>query len=187
VKLHPEVVSGRKAGHLADVLDDVDTRVLRENVNPWSLIEVVDKVYVVTSQMRLEAVLAGRDVVCFGAPFYAGWGLTDDRVGLPRRTARPSLEQLFAAVYFDYSRYISPVTCREISFEQAVDWIVSKKSQWRLGVEARTGCSSWRATCWKAINNACRPAHPSAPSLRPTRQRCVGADIIISSNRMSTG
>ena len=102
------------------------------------MIEAVDKVYVVTSQMRLEAVLAGRDVVCFGAPFYAGWGLTDDRVGLPRRTARPSLEQLFAAVYFDYSRYISPVTCREISFEQAVDWIVSEKS-----VETRRRGKNW--------------------------------------------
>ena len=34
VKLHPEVVSGRKAGHLADVLDDVDTRVLRETSIP---------------------------------------------------------------------------------------------------------------------------------------------------------
>ena len=45
-----------------------------------------------------------------GAPFYADWGLTDDRVGLPRRTAAPSLEQLFAAVYFDNSHYISPVS-----------------------------------------------------------------------------
>ena len=64
--------------------------------------------------------------------------MTDDRVGLPRRTARPSLEQLFAAFYFDYSRYISPVTCREISFGQAVDWIVSEKS-----VETRRRGKNW--------------------------------------------
>ena len=128
VKLHPEVVAGRKEGHLAHIDDDGDTRVLRENVNPWSLIEVVDKVYVVTSQMGLEALLGDRQVVCFGAPFYAGWGLTDDRVQITRRAARPSLEQLFAAIYFDYSRYISPTTCREMTFEDAVDWIVSRKT-----------------------------------------------------------
>ena len=138
VKLHPEVVSGRKKGHLADVVDDADTRVVRENVNPWSLMEAVDKVYVVTSQMGLEGLLAGRDVVCFGAPFYAGWGLTDDRVAIARRAARPSLEQLFAAVYFDYSRYISPETCREISFEAAVDWLIARKS-----AAARAGRTSW--------------------------------------------
>jgi capsular polysaccharide export protein len=128
VKLHPEVVSGRKQGHLAHVADDENTKVVRDNVNPWSLIEAVDKVYVVTSQVGLEALLAEREVVCFGAPFYAGWGLTDDRLILDRRNARPTLEQLFAAIYFDYSRYVSPTTCREISFEQAVDWIIAKQS-----------------------------------------------------------
>ncbi len=102
---------------------------MRDNVNPWSLIEAVDKVYVVTSQMGLEGLLARREVVCFGAPFYAGWGLTDDRVAILRRKARPSLEQLFAAIYFDYSRYISPETCREISFEAAVDWLILRKSE----------------------------------------------------------
>ena len=127
VKLHPEVVSGRKQGHLADVIDDADTRVMRSNVNPWALIEAVDKVYVVTSQVGLEAVLAEREVVCFGAPFYAGWGLTDDRVAIERRTATPTREQLFAAIYFDYSRYVSPKTCQEIDFERALDWIIDER------------------------------------------------------------
>jgi hypothetical protein len=27
-------------------------------------------------------------VTCFGLPFYAGWGFTDDRLHLPRRTRR---------------------------------------------------------------------------------------------------
>lgn len=126
VKLHPEVVAGRKQGHLAWVADDEDTKVIRNNANPWSLIEAVDKVYVVTSQVGLEALLAERQVVCFGAPFYAGWGLTDDRVAIARRTARPSREQMFAAIYFDYSRYISPLTCREIGFEQALEWIIGE-------------------------------------------------------------
>jgi hypothetical protein len=36
----------------------------------------VDKVYTVSSGMGFEAVLAGRHVICFGSPFYAGWGFT---------------------------------------------------------------------------------------------------------------
>jgi capsular polysaccharide export protein len=122
VKLHPEVVAGRKKGHFTD-LRDPRLRVIEHDVNPWSLIELVDKVYVVTSQFGLEALMARKHVVCFGMPFYAGWGLTDDRQPMDRRRARPTIEQLFAAVYFDYSRYISPESKLEISFEEAVAWI----------------------------------------------------------------
>lgn len=126
VKLHPEVLSGRKQGHYAD-LSDPRLKLIDREVNPWSLIEIVDKVYVVTSQLGFEAVMARKHVVCFGAPFYAGWGLTDDRCVIARRQARPTLEQLFAAVYFDYSRYISPETRKEITFEDAVAWIARER------------------------------------------------------------
>jgi capsular polysaccharide export protein len=127
VKVHPEVVQGRKKGHLTDV-SGAGVRVIAHDVNPWSLIEIVDKVYVVTSQFGLEAMMARKHVVCFGMPFYAGWGLTDDRQSIPRRLARPTIEQLFAAVYFDYSRYISPDTKREICFEDAVAWIAAERA-----------------------------------------------------------
>jgi len=128
VKLHPEVVSGRKKGHFTG-LRDPSLRLIEHDVNPWSLIELVDKVYVVTSQLGLEALMARKHVVCFGAPFYAGWGLTDDRRLIQRRRARPTIEQLFAAVYFDYSRYISPESKREISFEEAVEWISKRRQE----------------------------------------------------------
>lgn len=130
VKLHPEVVSGRKQGHFAK-LNDARLKLIDHDVNPWSLIEIVDKVYVVTSQLGFEAVMAQKHVVCFGAPFYAGWGATDDRQPIARRRARPTLQQLFAAVYFDYSRYVSPDTKREISFEEAVAWIARERRLFR--------------------------------------------------------
>ncbi|MGQ0672792.1 MAG: capsular polysaccharide biosynthesis protein [Hyphomicrobium sp.] len=120
VKTHPEVISGAKCGYLGSVIHP-RVRIFALPVNPWSLIEAVDKVYVVTSQLGFEAMMAGRAVTCFGAPFYAGWGLTDDRVSIPRRTARPSLEQLFAAIYFRYSRYLDPYTRRETTFEKTVE------------------------------------------------------------------
>jgi len=42
------------------------------------------------------------------ADLYAGWGLTDDRMACPRRTARRSLDELIAAIYLRYARYLRP-------------------------------------------------------------------------------
>ena len=130
VKTHPEVIAGSKKGYLTK-LDDERVKIISDDVNPWSLIEIVDKVYVVTSQLGFEAMLAGCEVVCFGAPFYSGWGLTDDRVTVFRRKgATPTLEQLFAAVYFDYARYVSPDTKSEVDFEDAVLWLVNTRDSY---------------------------------------------------------
>lgn len=127
VKTHPEVVSGRKQGYLGHATGP-GIRLLSDAVNPWSLLEAVDRVYVVSSQLGFEALMAGLPVVCFGAPYYAGWGLTDDRIVIQRRTARPTLEQLFSALYFDYARYVTPDGQR-IEFEDAVEWVVSKRAE----------------------------------------------------------
>src|SRR3546814_14983062 len=70
----------------------------------------MDHVYVVTSTMGFEALLAGKPVTCFGLPWYAGWGATDDRQICNRRAATRSIDELFAAAYFPYTRYIDPVT-----------------------------------------------------------------------------
>jgi len=124
VKVHPETVLGRKRGHLKAAGDGASgVRIMAEAVNPWALIEAVDTVYTVTSLMGFEALIAGREVHCFGAPFYAGWGLTRDRVAVSRRTVRPSLTQLFAAAYFDYARYAHPKTNTPLSFEEAAVWL----------------------------------------------------------------
>ncbi len=127
VKVHPEVMTGAKFGYLTGVEAD-DVRVISMPVNPWALLEIVDRVYVVTSQLGFEALMAGLPVSCFGAPFYAGWGLTDDRIAVPRRTARPTLAQVFAAAYLDYATYIDTRSGQRISFEAALDQIVKDRA-----------------------------------------------------------
>lgn len=75
-----------------------------------------------TSTLGFEALLRGRRVVCLGRPFYAGWGLTEDRGDpLPRRKARPDVTALAHAVLLDYPRYFDPVTRRPCPAEVAVD------------------------------------------------------------------
>jgi capsular polysaccharide export protein len=60
--------------------------------------------------------------VCLGQPFYAGWGLTEDRgPPLPRRTARPDLVALVHATLIAYPRYRDPVSGLPCPPEVAID------------------------------------------------------------------
>lgn len=127
VKSHPEVSAGSKHGYLSAVVDDAATRVLRQPVNPLSLIEQVDAVYVVTSGMGFEAVLAGKPVTVFGMPWYAGWGVTHDRQPLARRTRQRSVDELFAAAYFHYARYLNPQTREPGSIFHVIDWLARQR------------------------------------------------------------
>jgi capsular polysaccharide export protein len=120
VKTHPEVAHGRKRGFLGDLARAAGVHILDQPVNPWDVLEAVDQVYVVASMLGFEALTAGKPVTCFGAPFYAGWGLTDDR-GPPRpRATTATVEDLFAALHFDYSHYVDPFTDRPIELEEAI-------------------------------------------------------------------
>jgi capsular polysaccharide export protein len=135
VKTHPEVTAGRKGGYLTQVQDDVvdgqRTVVLRQEINPLSLIEQMDRVYVVTSTMGFEALLAGKPVSVFGMPWYAGWGATDDRQTCPRRLPYAgrlrSVDELFAAAYFHYTRYLNPVTHQRGTIFDVIDWLVMQR------------------------------------------------------------
>jgi len=127
VKTHPEVSSGRKAGHFRDLQEDSRTILLRDPANPLSLIEHMDHVYVVSSTMGFEALLAGKPVTCFGMPWYAGWGVTDDRLSCPRRTKKRSVEELFAAGYFHYPRYLNPVTRERGTIFDMITWLERQK------------------------------------------------------------
>ncbi|MDD1649167.1 MAG: hypothetical protein LUO80_02070, partial [Methylococcaceae bacterium] len=127
VKTHPEVSSGRKGGYLTHVQDDARTVVLRQTVNPLSLIEQMDRVYAVTSNMGFEALLADKPVTVFGMPWYAGWGATDDRQSCARRTRKRSVDELFAAAYFHYTRYLNPVTHQRGTIFDVIDWLVRQR------------------------------------------------------------
>lgn len=115
VKTHPDVISGKKKGYLTDLHHYGNRiRLFAQDVNPLSLLKQVDKVYCVTSQMGFEALLLGKKVITFGIPWFAGWGITEDRhpdidiLKQEKRRKNRSFIQLFAAAYLQYSRYINP-------------------------------------------------------------------------------
>jgi capsular polysaccharide export protein len=121
VKLHPETLSGAKRGYLREEAQRLSLRIIDRPVNPWALIEEADHIYTVSSQLGLEALIAGRKVTAFGMPFYAGWGLTDDRQVSPRRQRQRSLVEVIAAAYGRYARYFDPWTRRLIDPLTAID------------------------------------------------------------------
>lgn len=125
LKVHPEVMLGRKQGHfdLAAVRANPQVTVLGEDVHAASLIAGADAVYTVTSQMGFEGLLWGKRVRTFGMPFYAGWGLTEDELPAPPRRCPVALENLVHAALVDYPRYVDPETGKRCEPERVIEWM----------------------------------------------------------------
>ncbi|MBE0405126.1 MAG: capsular polysaccharide biosynthesis protein [Halomonas sp.] len=146
VKIHPDVIAGKKQGHLLSAQNHPRCRVISKDINPWALFDQVETVYVVTSQLGFEALLAGKRVHCFGLPFYAGWGLTEDRLACSRRHTKRTLHEVFAAAYLRYTRYANPYTLKPATLEETIALIADqKRQQERLrGKWIGCGFSSWK-------------------------------------------
>ena len=85
-KPHPDVVAKlRKKGvgeeQVADWCDEVV-----EDGDIVCMLDQGDEVHTWTSLTGFEALLREVDVTCYGQPFYAGWGLTEDTIGANKRT-----------------------------------------------------------------------------------------------------
>lgn len=113
LKIHPDVIAGKKKSDLDVSCLPPECKVITKDINPVSLLEKFDKVYTKTSQMGFEAILLGKECVCFGMPFYAGWGITDDRVQCQRRNRTLTPEEVFAGAYILYTRYYNPYVGKE--------------------------------------------------------------------------
>ncbi len=129
-KPHPDVLHGTRQP-LSDPkqVESIAT-VLYQPLSITDALETIDHVYTMTSLSGMEALIRGIKVTTFGAPFYSGWGLTDDRQPVPRRTRTLSAEEVFAAAYILYPIYLNPFTKERIDGENALellDWMRSNK------------------------------------------------------------
>jgi len=130
LKLHPDVVAGRKRGHFERLTPAQRSRltVLSVDANPASLIERADCVYVVSSQIGFEGLLWDRPVRTFGLPFYAGWGLTRDEQPRPGRRHTVKLQDLVHASLVDYMRCVDPETGEPCSVETLIAHLSLQRS-----------------------------------------------------------
>ncbi|KQS75218.1 capsular biosynthesis protein [Rhizobium sp. Leaf384] len=147
-KPHPELLHGtrpyqsdpRDVRHLALILE--------EDITLADAFETVDRVYTITSLSGFEALIRGIPVTCLGMPFYAGWGATDDRQLCPRRTARRSTTEIFAAAYILYPRYFDPALRTELDFEGALALLAAMREDRRSGTEQGQPVTKPRPFSW---------------------------------------
>jgi capsular polysaccharide export protein len=128
LRTHPDVEAGYAKGMLG--APDAFARAAPA-CGPHALLDEIDEVWTASSQFGLDALLRGVDVVTFAAPFYAGWGLTQERVdaaapharaAIVRRAAtRLSLDAFAGAAIGLFPRYYDPARERPVSAEEGLD------------------------------------------------------------------
>nr|WP_245296203.1 capsular polysaccharide biosynthesis protein [Sinorhizobium sp. Sb3] len=130
-KPHPEVLEGTaEAKSNPELVNDI-ALILKQDISLADALETVDHVYTITSLSGFEALLRGIQVTTIGCPFYSGWGLTDDRQPNPRRNRKLTIDQVFAAAYILYARYLDPVTKAPIEIEQALEILARMRAEAR--------------------------------------------------------
>lgn len=151
IKAHPDVIAGKKKGFFPLPSHHPRVQVLSDRINPLVLLREIDHVYVLTSQLGFEALMLGKPVTCFGMPFYAGWGVTDDRVDeshpvYQRRSQRRSVIEIFAAAYLLYSRYVHPDSVKRCELEEIVDYFSEQNNLFKAnqGRLFAFGFSRWK-------------------------------------------
>ncbi len=133
-KPHPDVEAGLRAGKVASHDLKGIQAVAYDTAMPDCL-AAVDEVHTISSLTGFEALLRGLKVVCYGLPFYAGWGLTvemDDQMPpksayLQRRQrdGALTLEQLLYGTLIDYPLYRLPKGYGLAQVEQVIDYLYS--------------------------------------------------------------
>ncbi len=125
-KPHPDVVSGNRMGMVSPHITQQYCDLVLDDVSITECLALADEVHTMTSLVGLEALMRDCKVYCYGLPFYAGWGLTHDSHQLDRRTRKLTLDQLIAATYILYPRYINWQTEQFCTPELAIEQIASE-------------------------------------------------------------
>ncbi len=140
-KPHPDVMAGlRDGGAGAAAIAEIADLILPD-ADIATLLDQVDHVATITSLTGFEALMRGKGVTCFGVPFYAGWGLTDDRGDVPaRRNVQVTLDGLIHATLIDYPLYWDPVTSIPCSIETVLERFANGQVQ-----RSARGSNRWLA------------------------------------------
>jgi capsular polysaccharide export protein len=136
-KPHPDVLAGHRKGAVPEALARRFADSVVRDVSTAALLAGIDEVHTMTSLAGFEALLRRRQVTVYGRPFYAGWGLTADRLAIDRGR-RLTLEELVAGALILYPRYLDPVTRLPCGPEVIIERL-DQPELWRPGllVQAR--------------------------------------------------
>ncbi len=172
IKTHPETTAGHREGYFTDADCSDRISLIDTPHSPYALYEGAIAVYTVSSQMGFEAVLTGHKPVVFGQPFYAGWGLTDDRKPLDRRQRKLTRAQLFAAAMILYPKWYDPYRDRLCQIEDVIATLSAQARAWR---DDHRGWAAHEMRMWKRaplqkVFGAIKPLRFDAPPKDGERQ-----------------
>ncbi|WP_158137684.1 capsular polysaccharide biosynthesis protein [Vibrio metschnikovii] len=149
-KPHPDVQAGlRLQGQGEQTAAQFADEVIG-NIDMAYLLDHIDEVHTLTSLTGFEALLRRIPVTCYGQPFYAGWGLTDDIYPHDRRGIARSLPELVAATLIYYPFYVSPSSGYYLTPEQTIDWM----HQQRQNTVEQRSLSQWLFRQWLKLRRS---------------------------------
>ena len=108
--------------------------VVTANTDSWSLLDEADRVFTLGGPLGFLALLAGRKTYCGTDTAYSGWGLTEDSATVARHARTRSLEELFAAICLEATRYADPFRETRCGFEETAAIL----SDWRSILDRNT-------------------------------------------------
>ena len=152
IKTHPDVILGKKKGYLEKFFKEDKVIPISENVNIHDLFKISDSVYTVTSLSGMEALIAKKEVHCFGKPFYSNKGLTTDysfKTIKKTSSKKHTLHELITASYIHYPRYINPYKRKLCEIEEFLEIIKYLKSKYSTKSKKYYGLGF---TYWKQEN-----------------------------------
>jgi capsular polysaccharide export protein len=118
-KPHPDVLIKNRKGGYKDTAILKYADFIEKNANITFCIKNADSVHTITSLSGFEALLRGKTVHVYGAPFYSGWGLTEDyfkgKAVYKRRKRKINIPQLVYASLIYYSFYYNYNTTKIVS------------------------------------------------------------------------
>jgi capsular polysaccharide export protein len=159
IRSHPETSAGFRPGHYSPADAQGRVTLLTTPVSPHRLLEGATAVYTVSSQLGFEAILHGHRPHVFGQPFYAGWGLSEDRQPIPRRTRRLTPQQLFAGAMILAPLWYDPCRDRLCTLDQVIDQLEAEVRAFRTDRQGHvaTGMRLWKRSRLQAFFGNTRP------------------------------
>ena len=149
LRAHPDhLFRAKKTCFPMKLLADSRVHLLSPDLSPAQCFSFCDTVMVGSSLMGMEALIHGKKVVTFGWPFFAGWGLTEDRggEGIVTREREVGLAELFEASYLRYCHYFDPDFGEACGLGEILDHLELQKEMFRRnrGLTVSVGFSPWK-------------------------------------------
>lgn len=128
-KEHPDLVAGNRRGRAAPAALARHADLVLSRGDMAGLFAQIDGMHVLSSLAGFEALLRGVPVTVWGRPFYAGWGLTLDRLSIARRTRRLTVDELVAGALIVYPLYGDPLTHVPCSVEDFLEALAQLRAR----------------------------------------------------------